>query len=368
MTLGHVALISTGLTVGGAETVVINLADELVRRGLRVSIIVITGDPELRPVEASVEVYCLHMMKTPWGVLRGFLDLCKALRHIKPDVVHAHMFHANLLARLVRMVVPLPRLVCTAHSTNEGGLLHMLAYRLTHSLADVTTNVSKEAVAKFEALGAAPRGSMIPVYNSIDTEKFKPDLSSRELVRKNLDITDETIVLLAVGRLVKAKDYPNLINAFSMAKNSLQNIHLWIVGSGVLLKDIESMIKQQDLIDHIDLLGLRRDTAQLMNAADIFIQGSAWEGFGLSIAEAMACGLPVIATDAGGVSEVMGKHGILVPIKNPHKLALKIVEEISSGEFRSKSNKLKARNHITQRFDKNVITKEWLSIYFPNNS
>ncbi|MFX5700993.1 glycosyltransferase, partial [Acinetobacter baumannii] len=85
------------------------------------------------------------------------------IEQFKPDVVHAHMVHANIFARLARKYVSFPRLICTAHSNNEGGRLRMLAYRLTHGLADMTTNVSRQACESFENFGAVPKSDIFTV-------------------------------------------------------------------------------------------------------------------------------------------------------------------------------------------------------------
>ncbi len=150
------------------------------------------------------------------------------------------MVHANLLARLVRLTAKIPKLVCTAHSTNEGGRHRMFAYRLTDSLADTFTNVSKEAVESLEAKGAAPPGRMLAVYNGINIKKFSPDFRGREAERNRLK-SDSDKIIIAVGRLFEAKDYPNLLTAFSRVSSRIENAKLWIVGDGPLRGYLESM-------------------------------------------------------------------------------------------------------------------------------
>lgn len=105
------------------------------------------------------------------------------IKNYKPDVVHAQMVHANILTRLIRLTTSISKLICTAHSSNEGGILRMLAYRITDSLANLTTNVSSTAVASFELQYAVPKNSMLTVYNGVDFTNFiyKPQVRNAVL-------------------------------------------------------------------------------------------------------------------------------------------------------------------------------------------
>src|SRR5699024_656231 len=89
----------------------------------------------------------------------AYYKLSRTIRRFKPDITHAHMVHANILTRLVRLVTPMSKLICTAHSSNEGGVVRILSYRVTDCLANLTTNVSNTAVAAFEATHAVPKNS-----------------------------------------------------------------------------------------------------------------------------------------------------------------------------------------------------------------
>ena len=126
----------TGLGVGGAERQVCDLADKFAQKGHFVKIVSLVAKIEtgVLPREQSVEVQYLDMSKN----LFSFLSVCLKLKDIinvfKPDVVHSHMFHANIVTRVLRVFASFPRLICTSHSNNEGGKLRMLLYRLTNFL------------------------------------------------------------------------------------------------------------------------------------------------------------------------------------------------------------------------------------------
>lgn len=146
----------TGLGQGGAERVVCDLADAMVQKGHQVRIVYFVGEVLTRPICEGIEltkVSLTNLISLP----AAYILLSKIIKSYQPDVVHSHMVHANILTRLVKIVTPMNRLISTAHSSNEGGALRMLAYRLTNRLADVSTNVSNTAVASFESRYAVPK-------------------------------------------------------------------------------------------------------------------------------------------------------------------------------------------------------------------
>ncbi|MEG2750105.1 MAG: glycosyltransferase, partial [Acinetobacter sp.] len=146
----------TGLGGGGAEKVVANLADQMSEKGHKVKIAYLKDEVVVRPKSNEIELVYLGLesLKQSISAYKKYKNL---LQTFKPHVVHAHMVHANIFARLSRIFFPIPKLICTAHSNNEGGKARMLAYRATHYLSDLTTNVSQSASESFESLGAVPK-------------------------------------------------------------------------------------------------------------------------------------------------------------------------------------------------------------------
>ncbi|MDA3469573.1 glycosyltransferase [Acinetobacter baumannii] len=364
----NILYLITGLGGGGAENVVADLADQMHLRGHYVKIAYLKGEAIVKPQSADIELICLQLNKVAQfgSALKKFKTV---IEQFKPDVVHAHMVHANIFARLARKYVSFPRLICTAHSNNEGGRLRMLAYRLTHGLADMTTNVSRQACESFENFGAVPKGDIFTVYNGIDLRKFNYSEQVRIQTRELLKIEDHTLIFLAVGRFHKAKNYPLLINAFAefvqITSHDKKFIpaKLYIAGDGELRSVIEELITKYRLEEKVILLGRRDDVPALMCASDYFVLSSAYEGFGLVVAEAMACNNFVIATDCGGVSEVMGGTGLLVDSQEKDKLvnAFFTASQLSSEEIAQ--NNIQAMKYINEKFNLDNIVNQWLNIY-----
>lgn len=359
----RILYVVTGLANGGAERVVCDLADAMFERGHEVKIAYLIGEVITQPEHQEIEIIKVNLsnFKT---LLPAYLKLAKIIKKFEPEVVHSHMVHANILVRLVRIAAPVNKLITTAHSNNEGGALRMLSYRFTHRLANISTNVSKKATQNFESLRAVPYGGMLTVYNGISLDKFRYIPKARVELEQELDINESYKIILAVGRLSDAKDYPNLLKAISLLKQEITYpFKVLIVGDGELRDTIENAVDNLNLKDEVLLLGRRTDIPELMSAADLFVLSSKYEGFGLVVAEAMACECLVVATDCGGVAEVLNNLEFLVPpsaviaLKNKIKYAFELDAK--------KKKKVISQNliHVRENFSLQDIVEKWTNLY-----
>ena len=351
----RVLYIITGLGGGGAEKVVSDLADQMFILGHQVKIAYLTGEILVRPKSIDIDLISLDLNNL-YGLYSASKKYKKLIQDFQPDVVHAHMVHANIFARINRIGCAIPKLICTAHNSNEGGQLRMLAYKLTNFLSNLNTNVSQEASDSLISKGAFNKNNLITVYNGIDLNKF---------TFFNKDKNSNELSFLSVGRFNEQKDYPNLLRAIATFHESLKQkkCMLSIAGDGELRPQIEELIEHLGLKNKVTLLGRRNDIPQLMQEADFFILPSAYEGFGLVVAEAMACGTFVIATNSGGVAEVMGDTGLLVPPQDSEALAKAIEKAVSKTPLEIQENNLKARQRVEELFSLESSVKKWLALY-----
>jgi len=360
----RILYVITGLGNGGAERVVCDLANEMFKKGHDVKIAYLTGEALTKPDHKEIELIKVNLNDFK-SLLPTYIRLAKIIRKFRPDVVHSHMVHANIIMRLVRITTPICKLICTAHSNNEGGSLRMLAYRATHRLANVTTNVSNMAAQNFESLRAVPSEGMRTIYNGIDLSKFKYDSDVRSYIDLELNIDESYKLILAVGRFNEAKDYPNLLKAVSLLKKEITYpLKVVIAGDGELRSLIEDMIGSLSLKKEVVLLGRRNDIPELMSAADLFVLPSKYEGFGLVVTEAMACECLVVATDCGGVAEVLSNSDFLVPpadavaLKNKMKYALELHGKDKSTVIN------KNLSHVRENFSLEDIIEKWVALYY----
>lgn len=352
----------TGLGMGGAENQVVNLADKLSNKGYDVCISYILEPEIVIPKSKNIKLIWLGGDKTLSGMIKAYFNLVKLIKTFKPSIVHSHMFHANIITRFTKILTNIPKLICTAHNKNEGGKIRMFLYRCTNFLGDFFTNVSQEAVQTFEEKNAVKKNQMIAMHNGIDTNKFLFNQESRDILRKELKIENKK-VFISIGRFDEAKDYPNLLNAFSIFYKKYKDIHLLIIGDGNLKTSIESMIINLNIEESVTLLGIRKDVEKFLSASDIFVLSSAWEGFGLVVAEAMACERIVVATDCGGVREVIDNCGFLIEPKNSEFLA----ETMQKAYFLNEKSAInignKARKRILEKYSLDNVVSLWEDIY-----
>ncbi len=347
----------TGLGVGGAEKVVAELADQMLKRGHQVKIAYLKGEAIVCPQSSEIELVYLGFENLK-SFRCAYQNYKKILENFQPDVVHAHMVHANIFTRVSRTFIPVPKLICTAHNSNEGGKLRMLAYKCTNHLSDLNTNVSNEASKSLIAKGAFNKNNLTTVYNGIDLKKF----DRKDPICK---FNSNVINFICVGRFNEQKDYPNLFRAISLLKDKVPDLKFKfsIVGDGELRSDLEVLIESLNIKKYVELLGKRSDIPDLLNAADFFILPSKHEGLPTVVIEAMACHTFVIATDCGGSAEIMGNTGILVPIQNSQALSDAILHSLSIDMDLVEINNKKARQRVENLFSLDRSINKWLELY-----
>jgi glycosyltransferase involved in cell wall biosynthesis len=264
-----------------------------------------------------------------------------------------------MVARLLRILSPSLKVVSTVHSVYEGGRMRMLAYRLTDTLACRTTAVSQAAADRFVRLKAVRFRNCIVLPNGIDIAEFAPDAERRRRMRAAMD-TGENFIWIAVGRMVPAKDYPNLLRAFTQLRAVFPDAQLWIAGAPGLPNTFNA---GSESMENVHLLGLRRDMPALLDAADGFVQASAWEGMPLAVGEAMAMEKPVVATDAGGTRQLVGDASVLVAPQDSNALAAAMIHQMrSSAELRQAQGRVH-RARINEQFGIDARADTWEALY-----
>ena len=354
-----IAYFITGLGLGGAEIITIDLAQKAVRAGHEVIVVYLTDIDTLAPkILSEIPVFPLHLRKKPLQFIRAVEKAKSIIKRFRPDIVHSNMVHSNIFTRMLRCRIKFPVLICSEHSKNIGSSGRMLAYRLTDHLSDLNTNVSQEAVDMFIKRKAFRKQDNLAVYNGIDLSRFVPDRSLGEDLRKELGVGPDDFVFFNAGRLTAAKDQDNLLRAFSR----LPHGQLWIAGEGELRDELSSTVAALGIRERVKLLGARSDMARCYNAADCFVLSSAWDGFGIVLAEAMACGLPVITTDAGGCAEVVQNDFFVVPIRNSDLLSDKM--SYICNLPKSERQRISDKNRIlAHKFDLERVWEQWEHIY-----
>ena len=358
-------ILSTSMGMGGADQQILILAQAMQARGHEVRIVALAplGAMGLEAQRAGIPTESLDLQRN-LGIVPRFFRLVRMIRAWRPDVLHSHMVHANLMARAARPLAPVPALVSTIHSINDGGALRMAAYRLTSGLVDRFTIISQLAAQRYVAIGAVPENRLQVVPNAVDTARFKRLPHARDAIRRQLGMGDE-FVWLAVGRFEPAKDYPTMIAAFARLAAQRPRSQLLLVGEGSLKGEVEGWVRQEGLEGRVRLLGVRRDIPELLSAADGYVLSSAWEGMPVALLEAAAAELPVVATRVGGVPEVVGDGatGLLVPAADPVALAEAMVTVESLSPDRRAAMGRRGRALVEERYGTARVMQMWERLY-----
>lgn len=359
----NIVYVITGLSMGGAERQVCLLADKMVERGHQVVLISLGSNAKNLPGNDKVTVHQLGMSKNPVSFLTTYIKLKKIIQESRPNVLHSHLFHANIICRLIKLTTNIPRLISSSHSRYEGGKMRMMLYRLTSGLCDVITNVSQDAVNENIRQKIAPSNKIISVANGIDTQKICFNNSSRKKIIDEFSFSENNIILLSVGRFTEAKDYPTLLLAFKQLITKNENLRLLVVGNGELFDTLSALRKKLGLEKFVSFTGIRSDVSDFMSAADVYVMSSAWEGLPLVIGEAMSCNCLIVTTNCGGVAEILGDCGLVVPVGNPNLLADGILKQINLNDNERFIIKNKARARVESKFSIETVVDKWLGIY-----
>jgi glycosyltransferase involved in cell wall biosynthesis len=306
--------------VGGAQTYVASLLPALVGK-FDVTVAAHGAGPLRDAAEAAgarfVPLSSLRRPVRPWRDLAGLVELIRLLRRERPDILHASSSKAGVLGRLAGFLAGVPIRIFTvhgwafaAHSGVAGGL-YRWADRLVRPLTTVTICVSQRERAAGLAAGTCNGERTVVIPNAVGAARASRSEASGRKRR----------LIVSVGRLKAPKDFLTLVRALGrLPSDSFEAV---IVGEGPERARLEAEIEALGLTERVSLAGERRDVPHLLAAADVFVLSSASEGMPVSVLEAMAAGLPVVASRVGGVPEQVadGETGLLVEPGGADELA-----------------------------------------------
>jgi glycosyltransferase involved in cell wall biosynthesis len=358
----RVAQVIWSLGLGGAEQVVIRLAAGLDRRRFEPFICCLDrpGPFAARAEAAGVEVVALDK-RGPLDV-RAAWRLARLLHSRRVDVVHTHLWGASLWGRLAAVGARVPVIVTTEHNVDSWKKSYHLA--LDRALAPATTHlvaVSQQVREFYEARGVG-RGRWQVVYNGVDTSAAPRPERGAAFLELGLGKDDPVVGL--VGRLVPAKAPEVFVRALALAVARVPGLRGLVVGDGPLRSELEAEARRLGLGASVVFAGVRHDVPELLPGLDALAFSSLREGLSMAMLEAMAAGVPVVATDVGGTPELIvhGVTGLLVPPGRPESLADALVGLLEDEDGRDAIREA-ARRCVEERFSLGQMTAAHEALY-----
>lgn len=347
----RVAHVVQNLAIGGLERVVLNLATHARREKYRPSIVCLgPGGPLVEEARRA------NIDTTVMGKKAGFrpdavVALARRLRGAGVRIVHCHnaapLVYGALAARLAGASV-----VYTAHGMKTSGARAPVTLeRLGLVGAFVTVSYDARRIA-IESAGAQPM-RVHTIVNGVDTGSYRRgSAEARERVRRSLGLGNEDFAFAIVARLSAAKDHANLFRAFASVAANDAHVRLVVVGDGELRAELERLRQDLRMESRIVMTGSRNDVADLVGAFDAFVLSSYTEGLAMTLLEAMAAELPVIATRVGGNAEVVvdGVTGLVVPPRDADRLAVamrSMASERDGARAMGRRGRDRARDHFS---------------------
>lgn len=345
---------------GGAQTHVLDLACSM-RPDFEVS--VATGEEGFLTEacrERAIPVYVLpHLQREvrPITDARGFGEIWQLIRKLRPDLLHLHTFKAGFLARLAGRILGIPS-VYTIHAWLYGtaavsrfssalsGPCERLAARWCERI--ITVSRAGARIVRGHRIGSPSK--LVTIHNGL------PDCSEQALLSPT-----ETPVITMVARFIEGKDHDLLLRAFARIPKGPR---LRLVGDGPTRASVENLARELGIREQVDFLGNRDDVASLLATSDVFVLASRSEMLPISILEAMRAGLPVIASDVGGVGEAVthNENGFLVPSGSVSALAQALIDLTTDYALRLRMGQA-GRQRFTRQFLSSSMQERTRCIY-----
>ncbi len=356
----HLAIFLPSLSGGGAELIMLALAKAFVTRGVRCDLVIAMHKGELiNDVPEGVQLISLHRNKT----IHAVFALSGYLRRERPEALLTTTLKASIAALLAKRLTSTgTRMVlCEANpiafAMQSSNLwkttVNKVAVHLLYRKADDVILISEGVHQSLLNERVVDPSRMHIIYNPIP----------RDCARHSKNSANGQFSLVACGRLHPQKDHATLLRVLAKLRHRFA-VHLTIVGEGPLRGELEAQARTLGISDAVTFTGFVTDPTKYFAAADVFVHTSRYEGFGVVLLEALACGCAIVATDCpGGVQEVLanGKFGTLVPVGDDEAIA-NAVAGILGGEV-----EFPDASEYLQQFDINRIAEAYLAVLFPQD-
>lgn len=365
--------VCTDLEANGAQGMLVRLVGALGREDFACEVVALGGKaPLAAPLrELGVPVTVLGLRRDGTNAWRA-LRLAATLRRFAPDVTHTWLGHANLVGGLLARAVGAGSVLWTVrhgeavptHAAASTRLATRACARLARFVPDHVVCCAERALEAHVAAGY-PRERMSVLPNGFDLERFRPDPAARAALRASLGIADQERVLALPARLHPVKDHRCFVAAAARLAPLAPEARFVLCGAGVGWDNarLAAWIDEAGLRERFVLLPPRPDVERLFAACDVVTLTSRSEGFPNVLAEAMACGVPCVATDVGAARAIVGDTGLVVLPGDPDALAAAWLALILASPERRAVLGAAARRRIAERYSIAAVARRYEQLY-----
>lgn len=368
----QVAHVITTLSMGGAEASLYRLLQRSDRRRFNHSVFSLTNTGVFgRKLLAEGFAVSALEMRRRWPSPGAVVHLARELGRRSPDVVQTWMYHGDLIGSIAARLAGKKAIVWNirhgklSRETNGVGTLLVSAInaKLSRTLPAAIICGSEAARSWHSSRGYCD-DRMVVIPNGIDLEVYHPNSEARRQVRYELGINRRPLVGL-VARFHPDKDHRTFISSAALVGETVPQAQFILIGSGIDSSNepLIEWIRAAGLAERVHLLGQRGDVPDILAALDVMVLSSAAEGLPNVVLEAMGAGVPCVVTDVGDASRLVGDTGIVVPPKNPHRLAAGVVKLLSLSDHERGQLGLAARSRVEQLYSLNHMVEGYEEIW-----
>jgi glycosyltransferase involved in cell wall biosynthesis len=349
----HIVQVIDSLKIGGAEMLLRELTQGLLDRNFRVTVCYNTAGPLVDSFNA-MDIELFHFPSK--ARINPFLitQLSGVMKRGKPQLVHTHLFKSDFHGRLAARLSGVPVVISTLHNNDVWARRFPLGqiYGATARFTDALIAVSQEVRQYHLQYTGIPAEKIVTIENGVDLSRFSTiDTMPGENFRKEFNIDSKAPLFGIIGRLVPQKDHFLFLRTAAEILKKLPLARFLIVGDGELRGAIEEEARRLSLLPALIFTGIRRDIPAILDALDVLVFSSKWEGLPVTLLEGMAASRPVVSTAVDGVRDVLqdGITGILGPAGDYYALAQACLKLANNVELR-KSMGLAGRKLVSERY------------------
>lgn len=362
----RIGFVIESLTIGGAEILLLNFIQRLDKSEYQIFVYTLFEKDLLKSDFEKAGVKMREIRPRGFRLFWKIIELSRLMIKDKLSIVHTHLCDADLYGRIAARLAGVKIILSTEHSLDPWKTSRILKYRIRTILDLLTIRFCKtiicvsKAVRDYHVRWGIPPYKIRVIYPS---KPYVPAVLSKDNMRKELNIFSDDFIITTVGRLCSLKNQIGLIRAACAVLNIHSNIKFVIVGDGPLRNELLKQVSNSNYKEKILLLGLRNNVSDILHMSDIFVLPSFYEGFPMTIIEAMQCGLPVIASNVGGIPEIVDDEtGILINPVNVDEITNAILWLYENPGIRTHMKKA-AIKRVNEMFNFDNHVHKILSLY-----